>query len=284
MFTGHTRIAPTPSGYLHLGNIYAFRYTAQLAQKHQLSLRLRIDDLDRSRFRDAYLQDIFALLHFLNISWQAGPENPADFHANHRQSLRLPHYNTYLEALRSTGLVYACACSRAELRGYQHYPGHCRQRGLSLEDPQFAWRLQVAAGAQVEMYDFEGKPTSHPLSAHLGDFVVRRKAESAAEPPLPAYQLACVADDVLYETTHIVRGLDLFDSSLAQLYIAQLLDKTAFLQARFDHHSLLTTADGRKLSKSAGDQNSRPLRDTYASPEAFLQALQTVTAGPRQHD
>lgn len=279
MFSGHTRIAPTPSGYLHLGNIYAFCYTAEKAAAQQLSLRLRIDDLDRSRYRDAYLNDIFALLRQLDIPWQAGPQNAVDFHAHHRQILRLPLYNTYLEELRATGLVYACDCSRTAVRGRQ--PGQadpCRPRGLSLDAPQYAWRLHIPAGSQVALHDWEGQATDYVLDGLVGDFVVRRKADSAGESPLPAYQLACVADDVLYETTHIVRGQDLFDSTLAQLYLAGLLGKTSFLQARFDHHDLLTTADGSKLSKSAGDHRSRSLREHYPSRAALLQALAEAKA------
>lgn len=278
MFSGHTRIAPTPSGYLHLGNSFAFLYTARLAQQHQLSLRLRIDDLDRSRYRDAYLNDIFALLRFLGLVWHQGPQQPADFLAHHRQILRLPLYNTYLEELRATGLVYACDCSRTAVRGRQlEQADPCRQRGLSLDAPQYSWRLHVPAGSRVALHDWEGKATDYVLDGLVGDFVVRRKAESDGEKPLPAYQLACVADDVLYETTHIVRGEDLFDSSLAQLYLAQLLAKKTFMDARFEHHPLLIAPDGTKLSKSAGDTNSTSLLHTFETNDALLEALVPLT-------
>jgi glutamyl-tRNA synthetase len=277
MFSGHTRIAPTPSGYLHLGNIYAFCYTAEKAAAQKLSLRLRIDDLDRSRFREAYLNDIFALLRLLGIDWQAGPQNAVDFHTHHRQILRLPLYNAYLDDLRATGLVYACGCSRTARNDRSPgQPDPCRERKYSLHDPQYAWRLHVPAGSRVRLHDWEGTPAHHVLDGRLEDFVVRRKAENRGEVPLPAYQLACVADDVLHETTHIVRGEDLFESSLAQLYIAQLLQKDVFSAARFVHHPVLKAADGSKLSKSAGDQRGRSLSERYPSRAALLQALAAV--------
>lgn len=254
-----------------MGNLYAFLRTAQLARDNGWRLRLRIDDLDRSRFRQAYLEDIFAVLQTLGVQWEEGPRDAADFLAHYRQELRMPLYQSYLEQLREEGLVYACSCTRSQLAEHEHYPGICRNAGFSLDDPRFPWRLHLASDADVILYDLTGKFTYVPLD-HLGDPVVLRKAENGIR--WPAYQLACVADDVLYETTHIVRGIDLYESSLLQLYIAQKLGLTAFTNIRFDHHPLLTSPDGRKLSKSAGDHKGHSLLEAYPSREALLGLVQ----------
>ena len=268
MSSGKTRIAPTPSGFLHEGNVYAFLRTAQLAEQHGWRLRLRIDDLDRSRFRQAYLEDVFAVLATLGIQWKDGPRDAADFLAHYRQELRLPLYQSYLQQLRDAGWVYACSCSRSQLAGHPHYPGTCRHKQLPLNDPNLHWRLRLPEDAAVQLLDLQGMAQTINLGGLLGDPVVLRKAENGIR--WPAYHLACVADDVLYETTHIVRGKDLYDSTLIQLYLAQCLGLTAFTQIRFEHHPLLTTPDGRKLSKSAGDHKGRSLLDFYPSQAALL--------------
>lgn len=263
-----TRIAPTPSGFLHVGNLYAFLHTAQLAKEQGWRLRLRIDDLDRSRFRQAYLEDIFAVLATLGIHWEEGPRDAADFLVHYRQELRLPLYQSYLQQLRDAGWVYACSCSRSQLAGHPHYPGTCRHKQLSLDDPSLPWRLRLPEGAAVQLLDLQGNLQPIRLAGLVGDPVVLRKTEKGIR--WPAYHLACVADDVLYQTTHIVRGKDLYDSTLIQLYLAQWLGLTAFTQIRFEHHPLLTTPDGRKLSKSAGDHKGRSLLEDYPSQAALL--------------
>lgn len=268
MNKGRTRIAPTPSGFLHVGNLYAFLHTAQRAKENGWSLRLRIDDLDRSRFRQAYLEDIFAVLATLGIRWEEGPSDAADFLAHYRQELRMPLYQSYLQQLRDAGWVYACSCSRSQLASHPHYPGTCRHKQLPLDDPNLPWRLRLPEDAAVQLLDLQGTAQTINLAGLLGDPVVLRKAEKGIR--WPAYHLACVADDVLYQTTHIVRGQDLYESSLIQLFIAQCLRLTTFTQIRFEHHALLTTPDGRKLSKSAGDHKGRSLLEDYPSQEACL--------------
>lgn len=272
-----TRIAPTPSGYLHLGNIYAFLHTQQLAKAHGLLLRLRIDDLDRTRFRMAYVEDIFELLQLLGIRCELGPTDPADFLQNHQQKLRRPLYEQYLAALRASGLIYACSCSRAMLQGHVKYPGSCRNKHLSLDNPSYNWRLRVSASATVRMFDFGGGSTRYRVQEYTGDFVVRKKAEATETPPDPAYQLACVADDALYGTTHIVRGSDLFQSSVQQLYIAELSTALTFSRIHFEHHGLITAADGKKLSKSAGDSRARSLLQSYSDKSSLLAAVEALS-------
>jgi glutamyl/glutaminyl-tRNA synthetase len=268
-----TRIAPTPSGFLHLGNVYAFVKTAALAQQHGLELRLRIDDLDRSRFRLAYLNDIFEVLQLLEIGFDHGPRSTADFEAHYRQELRLPLYQGYLQELRDQNLVYACQCSRGQAGAQNNYPGNCRHQRHSLNNPNHLWRVRVAPEAKVRLRDWQGGERWVRVADYTGDFVVQRRAERHGMLPMPSYQLACVADDVLYQTTHIVRGMDLLESSVAQLYLAQLLGLSEFEKLHFEHHALLTLANGIKLSKSAGDRHGQSLLNSYHDRTSLLAAL-----------
>ncbi len=268
-----TRLAPTPSGFLHLGNVFAFLVTAAEAKKHGLEIRLRIDDLDRTRFRQAYLEDVFAVLEVLGIDWQHGPHSAAEFMADYRQELRLPHYENYLERLRAMDLVYACGCSRAEMAAHGHNTAACAAQKLPLNDPRYAWRLRLERGRAVRLFDFEGKEELVTLGEAVADPVVRRKQEQAGGSALPAYHLACVVDDVLHGTTHVVRGVDLLESSVLQLYIAEVLSETAFTELRFLHHALVEGKNGLKLSKSAGDHKGSSLLASYPTKLQLFAAL-----------
>jgi glutamyl-tRNA synthetase len=268
-----TRLAPTPSGFLHVGNVFAFLVTAAEAKQHGLALRLRIDDLDRSRFRQAYLQDVFAVLRVLEIDWQFGPQNEALFLAEYRQALRLSLYESYLQRLRATGLVYACACTRSELGAKHHESTACKAQNRSLDDPSCAWRLTLEQGKALQMRNFEQQLKPVTLGTELIDPVVRRKQEGLKEPALPAYHLACIADDVLYGTTHVVRGLDLYESSVIQLFIAEILQETEFLEMHFLHHPLVQNANGLKLSKSAGDKKGSSLLVNHGTKAQLFAAV-----------
>lgn len=278
-----TRIAPTPSGFLHLGNVYAFLTTAALAERHGLRVRLRIDDLDRSRFRRAYLNDIFELLEALDLHWQAGPMHADEFLAEYSQLHRLDLYDAALQKLTDAGKLYACNCSRSDLIDGQHANAQCRARNLSLNNPQHAWRLMLPAPTSVQMRDWHGKTQAVALPLGLSDPVVRRKAEHPGSRPLPAYQLACVVDDVLYGSTHLVRGQDLYESSLIQLHLAEQLEATDFLKIAMLHHPLILGQNGQKLSKSAGDhQKAQSLLAQWGTPGKIYQVLGDTLGHPMQ--
>ena len=104
-----TRIAPTPSGYLHIGNAFNFLLTEHLAKRASASVRLRIDDLDILRMRQEYVTDIFQSLRWLGISTDEGPKNGEEQKTLFAQSLRLAQYNAFIEKLIATGLVFACS-------------------------------------------------------------------------------------------------------------------------------------------------------------------------------
>ncbi|WEK36337.1 MAG: glutamate--tRNA ligase family protein [Candidatus Pseudobacter hemicellulosilyticus] len=252
-----TRIAPTPSGYLHLGNILSFAITTGIAQQANARILLRIDDLDQERARKEYLQDIFDTLHFLGIPWQEGPDSVENFEIDWSQVHRLPLYQQALEQLATQGLVFACTCSRSSLQ--DQLPGQacpCIDKVIPLDTPHASWRINSSNSIQTPLtvHTLNGTTLSATLPADMHYFVVRKKDS------YPAYQLSSLVDDLHFGITHIVRGQDLWASTLAQLFLAELLQLDKFTQIRFHHHALITDAGGNKLSKSAGATSIHYLR------------------------
>ncbi len=235
------RLAPTPSGYLHLGNAVNFVLTWLLTRWAGGRLHLRIDDLDRARLRSAYLDNIFRVIDWLGIDYDHGPSGPDDFLRHHSQLLHLPAYNAVLRRLALVpGLVQAS--QRTRTGG--------PEADVPLETPGAAWRARVAPGTEISFADAWQGETRVPLGALMPDFIIRKKDAVAA------YQVASVVDDLRLGTTLIVRGLDLLPSTAAQLWLAGQLSETAAFNAsriQFYHHPLLTDAAGRKLSKTNGD-------------------------------
>lgn len=266
------RYAPTPSGYLHLGNALNFWLTAAAARQRQGHILLRIDDLDAERKRPEYVLDVLESLEWLGLSWQEGPGSSEafrqghwphaaargaaflqDFEENWSQHRRRPLYAKMLNDLRDTGLLYACRKSRRDLVPFGgNVPPEFRQQGLSLDDPDVAWRVAT--------------PPGFPLP----DFVVRRRDG------LPAYQVASIADDLHFGITHIIRGADLEVSTAAQCWLAEQLGLSAFLDIVFYHHPLLTDVQGEKLSKSAGATSLRGMREGGVSSGSIIDQLQAA--------
>ena len=233
-----SRLAPTPSGYLHLGNAVNFMLTWLLTRQAVGTLHLRIDDLDRARLRPAYLDNIFRVIDWLGIDYDHGPSGPDDFLRHHSQLLHLPDYNRVLRRLAQVPSLVR-ASQRTRTGG--------DEASVPLETPGAAWRAQVPAGTEIQFADVWQGPTRVPLGALMPDFVVRKKDGVAA------YQVASIVDDLRLGTNLIVRGLDLLPSTAAQLWLAgQLSETTGFNASRiqFYHHPLLTNAAGQKLSKS----------------------------------
>jgi len=254
-----SRIAPTPSGLLHIGNGVNFAITWTLVRAAGGTLKLRIDDADSGRTRPEFVEDIFRQLDWLGIDWDEGPSGVDDFFRNHSQLLRRGRYLELLSALRRAGAVYPCSCSRKEIRAVAAsgvYPGICR-RAPRRGDGPFALRVRVADSATVEV---DG--VAVPLARKMGDFVLWRKDD------LPAYQLASLADDIDDRISLIVRGADLVESSAAQLYLATLLGESGagFRAAVFHHHPLVLGNGGEKLSKSKGALTLAAMREGGASP------------------
>jgi glutamyl/glutaminyl-tRNA synthetase len=271
-----TRIAPTPSGFLHLGNVLSFSITAALAKKHGTKILLRIDDLDQARANDQYLQDIFDTLNFLEIPWDEGPRDVSEFKNNYSQVHRMALYNGTLEDLRARGRIFACTCSRQQLRG--NTICNCLDKKIPLNEKDANWRLITDDQGELSITDYSGQITRAVLPSDMHNFIVRRKDG------LPSYQLASVVDDLYYGVDLIVRGQDLWPSTLAQQELANALHKSDFHDITFYHHALITEPDGKKLSKSEGATSVKYLReegksqtDIYTAIAVMLGINETLT-------
>jgi glutamyl/glutaminyl-tRNA synthetase len=259
-----TRIAPTPSGYLHLGNVLSFALTAALARQTGAGILLRIDDLDRGRVSKDYVEDIFETLRFLGIPWDEGPRNPGEYEREYTQLRRMELYRQALRQLREEGKLFACTCSRTQvLRDSTDggYAGTCRNKGIPLDTEGCIWRIRTEAAGGKEI----------------------RAALPVERDRFPAYQLTSVIDDLHYGIDLVVRGEDLWPSTLAQQWLAGELGREAFREIHFYHHTLLMEtggsdapmerirdapmrAGGAKLSKSAGATSVRYLRQQGVQP------------------
>lgn len=286
-----TRIAPTPSGFLHIGNGASFVATWALARACNGQILLRIDDLDAERMRPEYIEDIFKTLDWLGLDWDEGAFSVEDFFKNWSQHIRLDLYEKALMDLQKTGDLYACHCSRKDIRLHSTnglYPNTCRKNrlnstgDLSNYEKNTAWRIVVETDKNVHFNNLEKIPplsilsnfeakNAFPkdihvnLSQKMGDFIVRQKNG------LPAYQLASLVDDTLYNINFIVRGADLLPSTAAQIFLAEKLNQPLFLENTFWHHPLMTDFKGVKLSKSEGATSLLAFREMGNSAKVVVQ-------------
>ncbi len=254
-----SRIAPTPSGYLHIGNANNFLLTEAIVRKAGGSLRLRLDDLDAARVRPEYVQDVFESLTWLGIEPNEGPKSASEQQKDFSQHNRLPQYNELLQQLVGTGLVFACKCSRKDLQQNNEggqYTGTCLHKKIPLDTPDVAWRIQTSHEGSVQFHDGIMGYQLLELWKVQRHFIIRRRDG------LPAYHVASLSDDIAYGIKAIVRGKDLLTSTGAQLYLAGLLGLKAFSDICFYHHPLLLDAAGEKLSKSAGSTSLKAMRET----------------------
>jgi glutamyl/glutaminyl-tRNA synthetase len=287
-----TRLAPTPSGFLHLGNGASFVATWALARACDGTVLLRIDDLDAERMRLEYVEDIFKTLDWLGLDWDEGAFSVEDFSKNWSQHLRLEAYEKALKDLQQTGDLYACDCSRKDIRLASTnglYPNTCRDKRLSNSEntanyeKNTAWRIVVEADKTVNFNNLVKIPPlsiltnfdqnidtfSVNLTQKMGDFIVRQKNG------LPSYQLASLVDDGLFGINCIVRGQDLLHSTAAQIFLAEKLNHTSFLTTNFWHHPLLTDTQGVKLSKSEGATSLLDFRERNNSAAIVVKQAAT---------
>ncbi|MCC5937186.1 MAG: tRNA glutamyl-Q synthetase [Lunatimonas sp.] len=257
-----TRLAPTPSGFLHLGNAFSFILTAAIASKHGASILLRIDDLDRSRVKREYLADIFDTLTFLDIDWDEGPRTVNETLKSYSQHRRLALYKESISELNAKGFLFPCACSRKDLAS-AGLLGGCTGRCQTKEEP-FALKLKECP-ERLAIHLYASGISYLPYPKSTSQFIVQKKDG------LPSYHLASVVDDIHFGVDLVVRGKDLWDSSLAQVYLASLTHGLQpYTATTFFHHSLVTE-NGAKLSKSAGHTSIQHLRKKGLSKEAMYQ-------------
>jgi glutamyl-tRNA synthetase len=264
------RLAPSPTGYLHLGHAKTF-WTAQArARRFGGDLIFRNDDLDRERCRPEFVAAMFEDLRWFGLDWSEGPDR-GGFFGPYNQSERTVFYRTALDKLRAGGLVYPCTCSRKDImsaiaapHGGEDepiYAGTCRSRTESdVVGKKFSWRFRVPDGERVVFEDRNLGLQRFVAGKDFGDFVVWRPDD------IPAYQLACVVDDGLMEVTEVVRGADLQMSTARQYLIYQALGWTP---PEFFHCELMLDENGRRLAKRNDSLSLRELRAQKNSPESL---------------
>ncbi|MCW3126672.1 MAG: Glutamyl-tRNA synthetase, class Ic [Bacteroidetes bacterium] len=252
-----SRIAPTPSGYLHIGNAMNFVMTWLMVRMAGGKLRLRIDDIDAPRAKPEYIEDIFRTLEWIGMDWDEGPQTPDEQKYIYSQALRAARYNGIIKQLIDTGEVYACTCSRKEVIACE-----CKAKGLAFDTPDSAVKI-ITTEEPILVPDAKMGTQKIYLQNEMKDFVIRRRDG------ISAYQVASLADDIDHDINLIVRGADLLSSTAAQLYLASLTGNDSFVKTTFYHHPLLMDVHGRKLSKSTGSLSLKAMRERDSTPEKF---------------
>ena len=295
------RFAPSPTGRMHLGNVFAAIVSWLSAKAQGGYWLLRIEDLDPQRSHAEYAEMLMDDLLWLGLEWDEGPRVGGP-NGPYWQSQRGEYYEQALQELCQRGLVYPCTCTRADIMATQAphesdgrvvYKGTCRpadsicwdsvlagtyhqtERGQGtamsiLNPPQpAALRLMVPPQPLAEVYcvDRHYGEVCENLASHCGDFIVRRRDGAWA------YQLAVVVDDAYMGVTEVVRGRDLLLSAPQQMYVARLL---GFTPPAFAHIPLLVNAQGQRLSKRDLSLDMGTLRARY-SPEQLLGKLALLT-------
>ena len=271
------RLAPSPTGYLHIGHARTFWMAQQRAAAAHGTLVLRNEDIDAVRakmdFADAMIED----MRWLGLRWQEGPDCGGPF-GPYEQSKRLPLYEAAFERLRADGWVYPCRCTRkdvlAALRAPHAtdegpiYPGTCRPGAKTRhpdDDPMagakgtVSWRFRVPDGESVEFVDGRFGRQQFQAGKDFGDFVVWR------HDGVPSYQLVVVVDDAAMRITEVVRGADLLLSTARQLLLYRALGATP---PEFYHCPLLTDGAGVRLAKRHDSLSLRTIRHQGITPEA----------------
>ena len=246
-----TRLAPTPSGFLHLGNIYNFLLNWLWAKSNGSKVLLRIDDGDAERKRLEYVEDIFHVLDWLGLYWDIGPTGPTDFEKHWSQIHRKDLYENVLKELTEKQLVFGCDCSRKKISNNIFSDQcTCKEKLLPLSMRDVAWRMKLDGNPIISLQDRQLGIVSVDLTLSAGSFVVKKKDG------MPAYQICSLADDQYFGVTHICRGEDLLPSTAMQLFVDKQMHFNYLNNCNFWHHRLLLTTDGSKLSKSAGTMRS----------------------------
>ena len=278
------RLAPSPTGHLHLGHARTFWVAQQRARAAGGALILRNDDLDATRFRldfaDAMLED----LRWLGLVWQEGPDIGGP-HAPYNQSGRRAHYRAALEELHAARLIFPCSRSRRDVLeaiGAPHegagtddepvYPKEFRPPPDTPLPPldeiiSVNWRFRVPAGEELVFADGRCGEQGAVAGRDFGDFLVWRKDD------VPSYQLACMVDDAEMRMTEVVRGADLVKSTFRQLLLFRAFGWTP---PRFYHCPLMNDDQGERLAKRHDALSLRTLRSQGMSPEEVRQNFFTT--------
>jgi glutamyl/glutaminyl-tRNA synthetase len=296
------RLAPSPTGLLHVGHARTFWTAAQRARDAGGTLVMRMEDLDQERSRSSYADAAIEDLRWLGIRWQEGPDKGGPF-APYVQSRRVSLYIHAWRRLLHLGLLYPCRCSRKDLEAAlaaPHesssasgaakmdpedddpiYPGTCRRfqgavpqlpgpTATELESPEgINWRIRVRDGEAIEFIDRNLGPQRFVAGRDFGDFVVWRKDG------MPSYQLACVVDDAAMRITEVVRGADLLKSTARQMLLNRAL---GYANPQWFHTRLVVDHNGRRLAKRHDSLSLRAMRQRGVTPMNILSAELPVGA------
>ncbi|MDE5773200.1 MAG: tRNA glutamyl-Q(34) synthetase GluQRS [Muribaculaceae bacterium] len=279
------RFAPSPTGRMHLGNIYTALLSWLSVKSRGGRWILRIEDLDPQRSRRAYAEQIEDDLRWLGLSWDEGGLGDLGPHGPYSQSRRGDIYHRDLCRLAERSLLYPCTCTRADILSAQAphqsdgrivYQGRCRpavMHPLSPDEmPGHTLRLKVEDRDIMFTDKICGEQCVN-LRDHCGDFVVQR-ADGVC-----AYQLAVVIDDALMGVTEVMRGDDLLLSTAQQLYLYELL---GYIPPVYAHLPLIRNEAGQRLSKRDKSLSMETLRSEF-SPEELLGRIAHL-AGLRDND
>jgi glutamyl-tRNA synthetase len=264
-----TRLAPSPTGALHLGNAHTFLINWALARQNNWRIILRIEDLDTPRVKPGVLELTIDLLKWLGLDWDEGPLI---------QSHDLQPYRCAMNQLAAQGLVYPCELTRTQIESAASapqegthelpFPATLRPAHVArqFEDNASSWRLVVPDNA-VEFEDGFAGQQRHSPARTIGDFVIWTRRDQA-RPGQPAYQLAVVVDDHRQGVTHIVRGDDLLDSAARQLLLYRALRLVP--EPHYIHLPLVRGSDGRRLAKRHGDTRLDAYRAASVTPQRVV--------------
>ncbi len=276
------RLAPSPTGYLHLGHARTFWTASRRAQRAGGTLVLRNDDLDSTRYRMDFAQAMLEDRRWLGLSWDEGPDVGGP-HGPYSQSERIPISRAALARLHESGLIYPCSRSRRdviEAAGAPHeggaedeplYPAAFRpDPGAALpplgDSIEVNWRQRVPDGAAMEFIDGRLGPQRAVAGTDFGDFPVWRKDDC------PSYQLACAVDDAEMGITEVVRGADLVRSTFRQLLILRALGHAP---PSYCHCPLMRDDAGERLAKRHDALSLRALRERGVAPESLLRGWES---------
>jgi len=271
------RLAPSPTGYLHVGHARTFWVAAERARAAGGRLVLRNDDLDATRFRLDFVDAILADLRWLGLTWDEGPDIGGPC-APYSQSRRHPVYRAALEKLHAAGLIYPCSRSRRDVLEAASAPHEGAEDDEPVYPAQFRpapetpvpalgvsisvnWRLRVPDHEELSFDDGNCGPQRAVTNRDFGDFPVWRKDDC------PSYQLACAVDDAAMGITEVVRGADLIRSSFRQLLLHRALGAAA---PRFFHCALVNDPQGVRLAKRHDALSLRSLRAQGVTPAEII--------------
>ena len=278
-----TRFAPSPTGPLHLGHAYSAAIGFLRARKKAGQFLLRIEDIDQSRSRDHWENQIYDDLSWIGLTWQPNIM---------RQSERMPEYQKAIRKLDKLGLLYPCSCTRGDIKQALAapqegtpkngpdgliYPGICRHRSISDARSKDAIRLNIKQAVQYldkrnilrniaisetgPIYDGSYSLADIDFTTQVGDFVIARRDMGTS------YHLSVVVDDHARGVTEVVRGADLWEATPIHRLLYALFDMPA---PTWHHHDLIRDTDGKRLAKRDDARSIKSFRDAGDTPEQVL--------------